>query len=153
MDLQIEIEDPDQPDVVNLLDQSDAYYASLYPAESSYLLDIATLQQPEVSFFVARAKRDVKGVGAMVRCAAGYGEIKRMFVHPSARGQRIGRALLQEIERYAVSIGIKCLRLETGVKQDEAVALYASSGYTRTGPFGAYQLDEYSIFMQKTLSD
>ena len=89
----INTESPDQPDVRAMLERLDAYCASLYPAESNHLMDIAALLQGDVLFLVAR---DVDG--AAVGCAAlvncdGYGEIKRMFVDERKRGLGTGRHL------------------------------------------------------------
>ena len=50
----IGIENPDQPEVAVLLESSDAYMASLYPAESNHMLDMQSLKRPEVVFLVAR---------------------------------------------------------------------------------------------------
>ncbi len=43
------------------------------------------------------------------------------------------------------------MRLETGIKSDEALGLYRRSGYIERGPFGAYRADPLSIFMEKVL--
>src|ERR1043166_8566548 len=52
--LSIAIEAPDQPDVLPLLAESEAYHAALYPGESLHILDVVALRAPGVSFFVAR---------------------------------------------------------------------------------------------------
>jgi putative acetyltransferase len=41
------------------------------------------------------------------------------------------------------------LRLETGVRQPEALGLYRKLGYRERGPFGAYKPDPLSVFMEK----
>ncbi|MES2760058.1 MAG: hypothetical protein V4693_22010 [Pseudomonadota bacterium] len=43
------IESPDQPDVIKLTADLDAYQDSLYPAESRYALDLTSLKQPAAS--------------------------------------------------------------------------------------------------------
>ena len=78
-------------------------------------------------------------------------EIKRMFVSPAARGNNIGRLLLQKLQAVAIERGINVLRLETGIKQPEALALYRSAGFVEIGPFAHYRPDELSVFMEKTL--
>jgi putative acetyltransferase len=148
----IRIENPDQPEIHALLAASDAYHAALYPAESNHLVDITTLQGPETSFFVARIDGQVRGIGAILR-QEGYAEVKRMFVDPKARGFKLGSRLLAALEADARTVGLDRLRLETGIKQPEAIALYRKAGFYEIGPFGAYQPDPNSLFMEKTLAD
>jgi GNAT superfamily N-acetyltransferase len=68
----------------------------------------------------------------------GDGEVKRMYVAPAARGRGYARALLAGLEAAARTAGHPTLRLSTGALQPEAIALYESSGYTRTEPWGKY---------------
>jgi putative acetyltransferase len=44
------------------------------------------------------------------------------------------------------------MQLETGIKQPEAIALYRKFGYAERGPFGSYQPDPLSLFMEKRLA-
>ncbi|MEV6267629.1 GNAT family N-acetyltransferase [Kribbella sp. NPDC051936] len=68
----------------------------------------------------------------------GDGEVKRMYVVPAARGRGYARALLAGLEDAARAAGHPRLRLTTGHLQPEAIALYESSGYTRTEAWGKY---------------
>ena len=133
----IAAETPDQADVRALLGLSDAYMASLYPAESNHLVDVAVLAAPNVRFLVARGSRGILGCGALVLAATGEAEIKRMFVVPEARGLGIGRRILAALEETSGGEGVRVVRLETGVRQPEALGLYRSCGYAERGPFGA----------------
>ena len=128
----------------------DAYLESLYPPASNHFLDIEALCKSNVRFFVARRAGVPVGCGAL-RIAAGYGEVKRMFVAPEARGRSIGRAILRCIEDQAASEGLELMRLETGIHQEAALALYRSCGYVECAPFGQYQADPLSLFMEKRL--
>jgi putative acetyltransferase len=150
-ELEVAAETPRQPDVVRLIDAADAYAASLYPAESNHLLDPDALSVREVRFFVARIGGRAVGCGALRIDDAGYGEIKRMYVEPDARGRKVGRLILLRIEATARAAQLTCLRLETGIHQQEALGLYRSAGYTEIGPFAAYRPDPLSIFMEKAL--
>jgi putative acetyltransferase len=145
-------ESPDQPEIRALLSASDAYMASLYPAESNHLLDVESLKRDQVTFLVARVGRQAMGCAALVRCGDEWAEIKRMFVMPEARGRRLGRSLLQRLEAVAIEHGITLLRLETGLKQPEALALYRSAGFVDIGPFGEYGPDPHSVFMEKRIT-
>lgn len=149
--IHLAIESPDQHEIHALLRASDAYMAELYPAESNHMLDVRELCRPEVTFIVARLDGRAVGCGAIVESKDGWAEIKRMFVSPVARGQKVGRRLLQQLEATAVDKGVPLLRLETGIKQPEALALYRSEGFVEIGPFGKYRPDPLSLFMEKPL--
>jgi putative acetyltransferase len=146
----IRLEDPRQDDVIRMLSALDAYLESLYPPESNHLLDVEALCAPNIRFFVARRGVAPVGCGAL-RVEAGYGEVKRMFVAPQARGQNVGRAILGCIEDQATREGLALMRLETGIHQAAAHALYRSGGYAECAPFGEYRLDPLSVFMEKRL--
>ena len=147
--MRIALERPDRPDVVNLVDELDAYQKPLYPPESHHGIDIEALGQPGVLFAVVRSAEGAAiGCGAVVLGPA-YGELKRMFVRPQHRGQGVARALLAFLEASAIAKGCTRLMLETGVSQPEALGLYERAGYVRRGPFGDYVDDPLSVFMQK----
>ena len=149
--MHIALESPDQPDVIELIAELDAYQRSLYPPESTHLLDVAYLTQAHVLFAVARdAEQRAVGCGAVV-LHADYGELKRMYVHPRGRGQGVATAMLALLESNAVSAGCRLLKLETGPLQPEALGLYARHGFERRAPFGGYRDDPLSVFMQKRL--
>jgi putative acetyltransferase len=151
VDSQIETEDPHQPELLAMLADSDAYYAKLYPAASNHLLDASTLAASEVTFLVVRVSGRAVGFGALVRIDAELGEIKRMYIEPAMRARRLGRLLLSALEDRARRNGLSCLRLETGTRQPEAIALYRSAGYSDIAPFGNYRPDPFSVFMEKRM--
>jgi putative acetyltransferase len=69
----------------------------------------------------------------------------------AARGQGLGKKLLDNIESTARERRLGCLRLETGIRQPEAIQLYRSSGFVEIEPFGDYMPDPLSLFMEKPL--
>jgi putative acetyltransferase len=147
----INTETPDQPEIRAMLERLDAYCAALYPAESNHLMDIASLLQDGVLFLVAR---DVDG--RAVGCAAlvnrgSYGEVKRMMVDEACRGRGTGRRLLEHLAMFARMAGVRVLKLETGIHQPEAIGLYQRFGFEACAPFGDYQPDPLSLFMEKRL--
>ncbi|WP_119419396.1 GNAT family N-acetyltransferase [Desertibaculum subflavum] len=149
----VTVETPLQAPVERLISMSDAYAQSLYPAESNHLVDFAALVQPHVRFFVARRDGQVVGCGALLLDESGReGELKRMFVDPLARGLKVGRELLQAMEAHARGIGVRVLRLETGIRQPAAIALYESAGFRRRPAFPPYRPDPLSLFMEKWLA-
>ena len=151
-DLRIQVEDPASLEARGLIEQLDGYLAGLYPAESNHLLPVEALRQPNVTFITANVDGAVAGCGAFVNQDGEYAEIKRMFVLPEFRGLKLGRRILEELEKLAQASGLESARLETGVHQSEALFLYEKAGYQRRGPFGGYSDDPLSVFMEKKLS-
>jgi putative acetyltransferase len=142
----------------HLLVQSDRYMAALYPAESNHLVSSASLRGRHALFLGAftgqanvntAANTCIACVAARFYQAAGYAEIKRLFVDEGHRGHSIARTLMVAIEEGIVAEGINCARLEMGIYQPEATALYQSMGYRLIAPFGDYQLDPLSQFLEK----
>lgn len=147
--MRIALESPNQPDVIALIDDLDAYQKPLYPPESHHGIDIAALSAPNVLFAVARnGEGQAVGCGAIV-VGAEFGELKRMFVRPENRGQGIAIKVLNFLEGEAAAKGCAMFMLETGPSQPEAISLYARAGYQPRGPFGDYGPDPFSVFMQK----
>ncbi|RYE94965.1 MAG: GNAT family N-acetyltransferase [Oxalobacteraceae bacterium] len=151
--MHIEFESPDQPDVRALIAELDAYLYAIYPAESVYALDIASLCEPNVSFAMLR-----DAAGAPVGCGAlvmkpGYGEIKRVYVRPQARGRGLARRLMAALEAKAIEHAARTCMLETGPAQAEALVLYERLGYRCRGPFGDYPADPHSVFMEKNVGE
>jgi putative acetyltransferase len=153
----ITIEPPRQSEVLDLLRQSDEYAFALYPADSCYLLNIDDLEAPTVSVFVARlgdvagSSAPAVGIAALALRADTTAELKRVFVAPSARGRGVARDILRAVEAFARSQGVSAIRLETGVAQPEAIALYEKVGYHHIPRFGQYVDDETSVCMEKPL--
>ncbi len=75
-----------------------------------------------------------------------------MFVDEAARGLRLGRRLIEAILDRAGELGLSAIRLETGIRQPQAIGLYRAYGFTEIGPFGDYKPDPLCIFMEKRLS-
>ena len=149
--MKVSIESPDQPDVLELLEASDAYMAALYPPESNHLLDVEQLKAPNVRFLVARSDDALLGCVALAKQSDEYAEIKRMFVTTAARGKGIGNVLMDAIFAEAERFDVAFVRLETGVSQPEALGLYRKYGFHERPPFGDYELDPLSVFMERAV--
>jgi putative acetyltransferase len=145
------MESPRQLEVIRFVESLDAYLAALYPPECNHRLDIDALSAPEIRFFVARFEGKAVGCGALRIDLAGYGELKRMYVDPMARGRKVARAILLRIEEQARVARLSCVRLEAGVHQPEALGLYHAAGYREISAFGDYGPDPMSVFMEKVL--
>ena len=159
----------------HLLVLSDEYMASLYPAESNHLVSSESLRTGDAVFLGAfmpsmisssheTVEQSVEtgvpsprgGSWQCIGCVAarfyreaGYAEIKRLYVQEAHRGLGLSRTLMSAIEAEILAEGIDCARLEMGIYQPEADALYRSIGYRNIPPFGEYLVDPLSQFLEK----
>lgn len=131
----------DSPAAMALIDGVQQEYVVRYGGPDDSPVDPAEFRPPRGLFLIAySADQAPVGCGGWRRRGdTVIGEIKRMFVVPSARGTGVGRAVLAELERTAAATGITRLELETGSAQPEAVGLYAATGYTPTARYGFYR--------------
>jgi putative acetyltransferase len=76
------------------------------------------------------------GCGAIAKYDFNSTEIKRMYVSPAVRGQRIADKILSELENWSRELeSVKC-KLFTGSKQPEAIRLYQRNGYYPIEKYG-----------------
>lgn len=144
--------DPRQPPIRALIAELDRLMDSLYPAESNFLVDPEALAGPDAVFLAGFADGEPLACGAILLRPPAYAEVKRIYVSPRARGLGLAKRLLERLESEARSRGLGALRLETGSRQPEALALFAARGFRPCGPFGDYPADDpYSRFMEKPL--
>lgn len=148
----VALEDPRAPDNAALVKALDALMVELYDADMCHLASVDELARAEVDFFVAREAGEALGCGALRPTDEGVGEIKRMWTRPEARGRGVARALLSAIEARASERGFSALRLETGDKQEPAIALYRKCGFIERGPYAGKSAAEAHLFMEKFLT-
>ncbi len=89
--------------------------------------------------------------GAFRQLDAQTVEIKRMFVTADQRGNGFSKQVLLELETWAKEDSYTHARLETGIRQPEAISLYHKMGYQRIPCYGHYAHDELSVCMEKIL--
>ncbi|HUH99853.1 MAG TPA: GNAT family N-acetyltransferase, partial [Nitrososphaerales archaeon] len=92
------------------------------------------LRPPAGLLMVAYRGNEAVGCGAL-KFHNGVGEIKRLWVARSVRGQGLGRRLLETLEGQAKAHHCRALHLDTNRALTEAIALYRSSGYQEVEPF------------------
>lgn len=80
-------------------------------------------------------------------------EIKRMYVNPAHRGQRIAGKILKALEEWGTEEGFTKAILETGIDQPEAIAVYTRNGYHQIPNYPPYDNIAESICMAKTIRD
>lgn len=72
--MNISLESPNQPGVLKLIEDLDAFQIPLYPAESYHGVDIATLSRPNVLFAGARDENNIPVACGAILLTANYGE-------------------------------------------------------------------------------
>lgn len=118
------------------------YYAELdrrfeggFDVAAALPLGLEELTPPHGLVLVARLEGRPVGCGAVKLAAPGIGEIKRMWVSESVRGQGLGGRMLEELEARAAAAGKTVARLETNRGLGEAVAMYRRHGYREVPAF------------------
>ena len=149
--VEITLERPDTDDAKTLIAELEAYLIPLSPPESRHGYSIEKLIQEEVPFFIIRDNGTPAGCGGVKLFGSDYAEIKRMYVRPQFRGLGFAKLMLDHLANYARNQGIATLRLETGIAQEAAIALYERSGFRRIPPFGEYKPDPLSRFYEKRI--
>jgi len=150
-DIQIEHLDPKAADVKTMMAVSDAFYEGLYPEDSNHLEALDELDKPNVLFIGCRVDGALVASGAakIMDDDGDYAEIKRVFVLDDYRGRGLSARIMNTLETESIKRGVWLFRLETGVRQPEALGLYRKLGYHERGPYGAYGADPFSVFMEK----
>jgi len=148
---EITAERPDSPAASELIKELEAHLAPQYPDESRHGLSVQQLLDQGVDFFVVRVDGAPAGCGGILIVGDEYGELKRMYVRPGFRGQGLGARLLDHLIDVARSRGVPLLRLETGIHQRAAIALYEAAGFRRCPPFGPYRDDPLSPCYEKAI--
>ncbi|MER6621436.1 GNAT family N-acetyltransferase [Streptomyces sp. NPDC000931] len=150
----------DHPDAVKLDAEVQAEYHVRYgDGGDATPMDPADFRPPNGTYLIAydEAGVPVASGGWRVQDANDEGnrdgdaELKRMYVTEQMRGRGLARRILAALEEDARAAGRTRMVLETGTKQPEAIALYASSGYEPCEKFGYYRFHEDSRCYAKTL--
>jgi GNAT superfamily N-acetyltransferase len=104
---------------------------------------------PSGLFMIARQGGAVVGCVGLLLLPAGLGEVRRVFVEPSARGRGVGAQLLRAVEDEARIRAVTRLRLDTRSELVEARRLYARQGYHEVAPFNNGWAD---LWLEKSLA-
>jgi putative acetyltransferase len=151
--LVIGVDDPRAPDVRAVIEAHLAFAHDVTPTEHVHALGLGGLLDPAVTFFAARQDGGVAGIGAIKELDRSHAELKSMHTVVSARGQGIGRAMVDHLLDVAVTRGYQRVSLETGTQRAFAPArtLYRTAGFTPCEPFGEYTANAHSICMTMEL--
>lgn len=125
-------------------------YPELFTADSPWPTNAPVGERG--AFVIAYAGNTPAGCGALRRIDESTAEVRRMFVRDSARRAGVARAVLVHLESEARALGYRVLRLETGVRQRPAIALYEAAGFRPIPPFGEYAADPMSVCFEKRIA-
>ena len=98
---------------------------------------------PYGRFYVVQENDAFVAVGCLKRLDELVGEIQRMYVRASARGEGIGRLIVDRLIADARQIGYRKLRLESLKFLAAAHALYKSVGFVEIDPYAGNSMEEY----------
>lgn len=113
--------------LVDLYFNNDAFDSELRALPGPYA-------RPEGNLLLASEDGRPVGCVGYRRVDAEACEMKRMYVSMTRQRAGIGRALAVRLIADAKAVGYKQMRLDTGVKQFEAQALYRSLGFREIPP-------------------
>jgi len=142
----------DEPEILGLIDELAEEERQRYGDGDAYSHEPESYAAPHGCFLAA--VRDGREVACAGYRAAGDGvvEVKRMYVQPTSRRRGLARRLLAALEDAAAARGARAVRLETGRRQPEAIALYETSGYTQIPNYGEFEDDPWSVCFEKRLA-
>ena len=126
-------------------------YAGVLPPDRPWP-ENAPLGPRDVYVVAYQAERPI-ACGALRQLSPGTVEVKRMYVLPEHRRNRVAQAVLSHLVARARRLGYGRLVLETGDKQAAAMALYEKFGFHRIAPFGRYEDDPTSVCFERRLHD
>jgi GNAT superfamily N-acetyltransferase len=146
------------PVVGTLLDAMDAEMGALYAdmremrdPETARLVSVALVVHPEEMISVGAFDGDELVGHAAVRPFEDALEVKRVYVRSDYRGQGISKQLMLGLETIARERGVSRLILQTGNRQNEAIALYLKIGYVPIDRFGLYEPVPFFLCYGKSL--
>ena len=90
---------------------------------------------PEGRMLLAWDANDVLGCVALRPIVAASCEMKRLYIKPPARGQRLGHQLAEQICQEAREAGYRRICLDTLPTMTAAVQLYRSLGFKPIEPY------------------
>ncbi|MGH2873051.1 MAG: GNAT family N-acetyltransferase [Solirubrobacteraceae bacterium] len=144
--------DVSDPRVVALLDALTSEIAGEgYTAQQTFGYTVEQLQGAHVYLVGARVEGRLVGMGGLELQTERVGELKRFFVAPEHRGTGVADAILNALADHAQARGLEVLRLETGDKQQAAIAFYRRHGFADIPRFGPYVASDTSVCMQRRL--
>ena len=150
-DLDLRAERYDGPAALALTVRVQQEYVERYGGPDETPVDPEEFAHPAGRFLVGYVDEVPVACGGIRVPEPGVAEIKRMYVVPEQRGRGLSRLVLGALEDAARDLGCARVRLETGLRQPEAIRLYETSGYAPIEGFGHYRDEPLSRCFGKML--
>jgi putative acetyltransferase len=101
----------------------------------SFASELTSLPGNYVAIWLLEQRGEPVGVVALRPSADGVGEMKRLYIRPSAQGQGWGRQLVDVVIAAARDHGFVSLRLDTLPSMGAAIGLYRNRGFQEIAPY------------------
>jgi GNAT superfamily N-acetyltransferase len=137
----------------HLVERVQQEYVVRYGGRDGALVEPADFQPPRGTFLVAEVDGVPAACGAWREHGDGVVEIKRVYVEPAFRRRGLAQLIMGALEESAARAGHRTVRLNTGLRQPEALALYAQLGYRDVPGYGMYVDSPDARFLGKELVD
>jgi carbonic anhydrase len=110
---------------------------------------------PESIFYLLEQDGQPIAMGGIRRLRDGVAEMKRVYVRDSAKGQGLGRALVERLIADARGFGYHTMFLDTAPTLTTARALYEKLGFTAIPAYPEVEVPDimhpHWVFMARTL--
>jgi putative acetyltransferase len=101
---------------------------------------------PKGCLYLAMDENQPAGCVALRDLGDGICEMKRLYVKPDYRGQKIGRLLAQTVIRAARELGYERMRLDTIPSMKRANVLYKALGFKEIAPYRFNPIEGAAFF-------
>jgi ribosomal protein S18 acetylase RimI-like enzyme len=137
--------------------REDLHLIDQYFDAAAFEAELATLpgsyQPPKGQLLLATYSGAPAGCVALREIDDTACEMKRMFVYTQFHGKGVGLALAREVVAQARALGYQRMRLDTSVRQDQAIGLYKRLGFKMIAPY--YEVPaamrDWLVFMELAL--
>jgi GNAT superfamily N-acetyltransferase len=134
-----------------LVERVQEEYVVRYGGRDGAAVEPADFLPPRGTFLVAEVDGVPAACGAWRVHSDGIVEIKRLYVEPAFRRRGLAQLIMSALEQTAARAGHRAALLNTGLRQPEALELYARLGYRDVPGYGVYAESPDARFLGKEL--